>query len=314
MWLLSAAKQTYNDRGVWGLVEGASSISKRKARTHLLNPLSRLHLPGVPIYEREWDVLVVLDACRIDIIKDVNEEYPFIDNMVEINSVGTKTTEWMERTFTEEYVEKMNDTVYVAGNPNTARYLNQSQFAFLDEVWRYAWDEQLGTLPARPLTDRAIAVSRNRNPEWLIVHYMQPHEPFVQNPELGGRSSSERIAGIAGESEEFESVWTRLQNGEIEKRALMDAYRSNLRYVLDDVALLLRSIDAEQVVISSDHGNAIGEFGQYGHPPYTPLKCLKRVPWIETEANNKSGYEPTTERADATTVDVEEKLKHLGYR
>jgi len=39
---------------------------------------------GTNIYERDWDALVVLDACRVDILREVADEYEFID---EVDSV-----------------------------------------------------------------------------------------------------------------------------------------------------------------------------------------------------------------------------------
>jgi hypothetical protein len=88
-----------------------------------------------------------------------------------------------------------------------------------------------------------------------------------------------------------------------------------LEYVLDDVALLLENMDAETVVISADHGNALGEFGFYGHPPHSPLPSVRRVPWVETTATDSGDYEPTQE-ADGevpTGEEVESRLKDLGY-
>jgi len=67
----------------------------------------------------------------------------------------------------------------VTGNTWTDRYLDATAFAALDEVWKYAWDDDLGTVPAAAVTDRAVALARERDPERLVVHYMQPHHPFV---------------------------------------------------------------------------------------------------------------------------------------
>jgi len=74
-------------------------------------------------------------------------------------------------------------------------------------------------------------------------------------------------------------------------------------------------VDAETVVISSDHGNAIGEWGCYGHRPYVPLPAVKRVPWVETSAVDESTHEPDVEDLgdiDAETVD--KRLEALGYK
>ena len=77
--------------------------------------------------------------------------------------------------------------------------------------------------------------------------------------------------------------------------------------------LLLRSVDAESVVVSSDHGNAMGEWGVYGHPPNMPHDCLRNVPWVETTANDNGEYEPSVEPTTTVDASKEEQLKSLGY-
>jgi len=57
----------------------------------------------------------------------------------------------------------------VTGNTWTDRYLDATAFAALDEVWKYAWDDDLGTVPAAAVTDRAVALARERDPERLVV-------------------------------------------------------------------------------------------------------------------------------------------------
>ena len=47
----------------------------------------------------------------------------------------------------------------------------------------------------------------------------------------------------------------------IPRERAWQAYCDDLQYVLNDVSLLLSNLDAERVVISTDHGHATGEFG-----------------------------------------------------
>lgn len=48
--------------------------------------------------------------------------------------------------------------------------------------------------------------------------------------------------------------------------------------VLDEVELFLNNINANKVVISSDHGETFGELGFYGHPAGCPHPVVKKVP------------------------------------
>lgn len=264
---------------------------------------------GTPIYERDWDVLVLLDACRPDAIAAVADEYEFLPESVPTHvSLGSQSLEWMEKNFTSEYRTEQSETAYVSSNIFT-RELDDESFEFLDEVWRYGWDDDCGTIPPRPVTDRAVAVARDRRPERLIVHYMQPHEPYRS---MGSGGSIERTL----EHDLLpDGPIHRLQRGELPFEAVWDAYVDNLRWVLDDVELLLENVDAETVAISADHGEAFGEWWCYEHPEYAPVPVLKRVPWIETAATDKRTHEPTRtpEQASLDDGEIADRLHDLGY-
>jgi len=79
--------------------------------------------------------------------------------------------------------------------------------------------------------------------------------------------------------------------------------------------LLLRNLDAETVIISADHGNAVGEWGVYGHPVGFPHPAVKRVPWVETEANDSHGHTPKIQSTASSEVETKakERLRDLGY-
>ncbi|WP_434522251.1 hypothetical protein [Halorubrum sp. AS12] len=114
------------------------------------------------------------------------------------------------------------------------------------------------------------------------------------------------------------SVWDLLQSGSITRESAWQAYRDNLEWVLGDVELLLSNLDAETVVLSSDHGEAFGEWGLYGHYRHVPVRALREVPWVKTSATDKQTYEPALEPPENTNdvgdSDVKERLNALGYR
>ena len=265
------------------------------------------HVPrGTNIYEREWDTLVILDACRVDLLREVATEYPFLGPVDSFESVGSMSEEWMEKTFTEEYTGEMQQTAYVTSNVFSEQVLSANQFLELDEVWQYAWDDTLGIVPPRPVTDRAISVARNRQPDRLIVHYMQPHHPFISEDAHG------QFAPDPFGRENERTVIDALRRGEISREAFWDAYRENLRLVLDEVAVLLENHDAERVVITADHGDALGEWGIYDHPAGCLHPAVKNVPWSETTASDEGEYEPRLTRNEQES-NVEERLRGLGY-
>jgi len=72
---------------------------------------------GTNIYERDWDLLVILDACRVDAMKAVADEYSYIDHIDSIRSVGSTSAEWLPLTFQRKYEMEIKRTAYVSGNP-----------------------------------------------------------------------------------------------------------------------------------------------------------------------------------------------------
>ena len=263
------------------------------------------------VYEREWDILIVLDACRPDLLERVESEYSFLDNRDSVLSVGSASLEWIEKTFVDDYGDEIAGTAYVTGNVKSNLAFEGGELYSLDEVWKYSWDEEIGTIRPRPITDRAIHTWRDEHPKRMIVHYMQPHFPSIRQPELG----SAQFRDLTGGDWKTVSIWDELRAGKQDFETVWAAYLDNLRVALDDVELLLESIDADRVVLTADHGNAVGEWGFYDHPGYHPLPALREVPWVETNATATREYEPASyDRSVELNADqVESRLRNLGY-
>ena len=64
----------------------------------------------------------------------------------------------------------------------------------------------------------------------------------------------------------------------LDKEQLREDYRKNLEYVMDSVEKLGENLEG-RTVVTSDHGNLIGEKGRYGHPGKKEHKALREVPW-----------------------------------
>jgi hypothetical protein len=271
-----------------------------------LQGVAKLRDPGTPIYEREWDLLVVVDACRLDLMREVSPAYEFVSEIDTVRSLDSTTQLWMRKNFSAKYTAEMADTAYVCANPFSADELNSASFLALDEVWRDIWTDP-GTVPPEAVTDRAIRVAREENSKRLIVHYMQPHCPFISRPELTKGKVRERFG-----RQEWRDVWEKLRDREVDHDEVWEGYRANLELVLNEVAVLLRNVEADIAVVTSDHGNALGEWFVYGHPPTMPQDCLRVVPWIETTATDEGTREPTTHSTE-TTVERDEQLAALGY-
>ncbi|MEF8782315.1 MAG: hypothetical protein V5A39_02705 [Haloarculaceae archaeon] len=267
---------------------------------------------GTNVYDREWDVLVVLDACRADLLKFVASDVDFLDDVASVRSVGSSSSEWLENTFRGH--PETGRTVMVTGNTWTDRYLDADAFEALDEVWKYAWDDEVNTVPSAAVTDRAVGLARERDPGRLVVHYMQPHHPFIPDPLDGD-------AGLArtGSHSNTANPWVALRRGEVTTDRVWAAYEANLRYVLPQVGTLVENVDG-RVAVTADHGNLFGEWGLYGHPMQTPVPALLSVPWAETAGIDRETHEPALSPPESLPVSRvygagsdRDRLDALGY-
>ena len=271
---------------------------------------------GTSVYEFDWDVLVVLDACRADTLRSVADGYGFLGDVGTVHSVGSCSSEWLTETFGDSSGRpEVSRTAMVTGNTWTDRYLDADRFSLLDEVWKYAWDEELGTVPADAITDRAVRVARDHAPDRLVVHYMQPHHPFVPDP-LSGDGGMARTSTHSSES----NPWVLLRKGKVTEQRVREAYEANLAYVLASVKKLRENVDG-RIVLTADHGNLFGEWGLYGHPMHTPVPALLAVPWAETTGENQRTYDPTLSPPEPLPVTRiygaeadTDRLEALGYR
>jgi len=284
---------------------------------------------GANVYDRDWDVLIVLDACRVDALEAVADEYDFLGEVERRISVGSHSFEWLAKTFTTDYREEVTNTAYLTANTHAQMLfvdddlppyerevpgfpdwnpVDADDFGRLEMVWRDGHDDTLGNVPPRRVTDRLIDVARTGDHDRVAAHYMQPHVPY-----LAGAIDEDR------EPTEFErSPLKAYSRGEAEREEVWERYLDNLRLVLDEVALALENVDADTVAITADHGEAIGEWGDVDHREGSFHPVVKTVPWVETTAVDEGTYDPDTEGAaasadDDTDADVQQRLRDLGY-
>lgn len=266
---------------------------------------------GEVVWNRQWDVLVILDACRWDAFQQRYGDADWLRGAESMTAAGSASPEFMDRMFAEEYADEISRTAYVTGNPYSEAHVDADAFALLDEVWRYVWDEEVGTIRPAPLTNQAVRHYRTGRYDRLIVHYMQPHWPYVADPLMYG-FDPETVTGAGSTDNPFD----RQNRGELSREDHFERYLANLEYVVEHVRnVLLRAIDAETVALTADHGTLFGEYGLYKHPTNVPLPLLRRVPWATTEAVDEGEYEPTEIASRERSVDADRsrQLEDLGY-
>jgi hypothetical protein len=215
----------------------------------------------------------------------------------------------------------LHDTVYVTANPHAYKIPDRTFFD-VTYLLEESWDEELKTVTPSAVVDAAISAYERYPRKRLIVHFMQPHYPFIgeqgQDIDYGGLESHLEEE----ERSEYPSPWYTLLGPFAKKEEeIINAYEENHKLVLRHVSDLLDDLDGRSVV-TSDHGNLLGErtypfpVRGFGHPEGVRHKKLIEVPWLpipdgdprETIAESPIEGEKTEQEL------INERLRDLGYR
>jgi hypothetical protein len=155
-------------------------------------------------------------------------------------------------------------------------------------VWDYGWDDDLGTVPPASVVREGLKAHQKHPDRRLIVHFMQPHSPFL-NTKLVGVTGFSRLrnAVINYGDRARDAHWSDLvKRGDLRIEEVILAYEENLRTVLPYVKELIDKLSG-RTVVTSDHGNLFGEiphilypFKEYGHHIGLHVKQLVLVPWL----------------------------------
>lgn len=259
--------------------------------------------------DKSWDNLIILDACRYDIFKHNN----IIDgNLEPVYSKGSTTGQFLNRTFVND---RYPDTVYVTATPQVRRHGTDQKVYECIHVWEDNWSDQYRCVHPKDMLERSLEAYENHPNKRLIVHFIQPHYPFIGETGEGLAHRTITGDGVISEDDDL-SIWERLKRGEVDKKVVWDAYEENLQIVLPHIKELVDNMSGKTVV-TSDHGNIFGRYNLYGHPGGKFINELVKVPWLEIETGERKTIVEGKHLHSNTSVsdsDVESRLSHLGYK
>jgi len=276
------------------------------------------------INETEF-VLVVLDACRYDCFEDVCSSY-LTGDLEKVWSSGRWTADYVRRTWTDKHdltyltaIPVISDFYFERTNMN---YRPSEHFDSLVPLWDTDWDSSLGTVPGKNVTDTALAYCAQVDPTRLVVHYSQPHAPYIGETEiLPWDDEPESMRQLLEKDTERpnQRIYDRIRNGDISRSKLKQAYIDNLESVLEEVVRLVKRVDCP-VVITGDHGEHLGEGNKYLHEQESTL--IRQVPWftVDSELTGQIGIESVYENTSLNLPDeqsaeeIEKRLVDLGYK
>lgn len=300
----------------------------------------------VKLMREQWDYLIILDACRYDYFEQVWGNYLKGDLTKKI-SVGSGTVEWRNKSFTSYY----GDVIYISANPYITSsgpvkgFSAKQHFCKVYCLCLNDWDKQKGTVLPETVTKRAIDIINANTDKRAIIHYLQPHEPYLGSavtspgytkPEPGvflpdgyENNAKFKIAnnllkilsgilywlGIRGRflPWKLREILAMPPANPMDvirrkygKEILRKAYKENLEIALKHVVDLVNSLSG-RIVITADHGEILGENECYGHWSRSSNKFLVEIPWLVIDKG-----ESVTEPADQITNKGQRKPQPSG--
>lgn len=251
-------------------------------------PYFRLRGPpdSTPIPEKDWDYLVVLDACRYDVFA---EHHPFEEGHLEkCVSRGSTSIEYFNRNFTAYH----DDIVYVSANGHTSpthesrfqRKLFDGNRHFHDLVELYLEDDPRDEVKLTPefVVERALETVAEHPGKRVALHMMSPHAPYL--------AADAETAGW--------NIRDYALNG-YDQDAIMDLYVADLLRACEAVQEFIGAVEGK-IVITADHGETFGEHGLYMHPHGVYFRELVEVPWYVVD----QGGRPDIQSADTGGLDI----------
>lgn len=225
------------------------------------------------IFTEDWDNLIVIDACRQDLWE---EETGMTGSRI---SKASTTSEYVEKNFSKGTYE---DYIYISANPHfsdqkfkelTGRN-PEDVFHTIFKTFNTKWDEKNGTvLPADTISD-ALTAQKLFPDKKLIIHFLPSHYPFIRKP------ISEGISPNLDKDYRNCSPWKLAEKKQLDHESVEEGYRDNMNYVYEHLKDLEKELEGK-TILTSDHGNLIGEAGFYGHPANRNEKGLRKVPFVE---------------------------------
>ncbi len=266
---------------------------------------------GIDVMDEDWDTLVILDACRYELFEQENTLSGQLSKRI---SRGSHTSEFLRGNFDGK---TLHETVYTTASPQLEKRRDEIDVEFhaVENVWNGdRWDSEQRTVPPKAMTEAGIESHETYPRKRHIVHYIQPHYPFI------GYDFDEEASTVGQAGHD---IWEQLIRGRanVAPETIWRAYRNNLKLVLNAVHQLLKHISGKTVV-TSDHGNMIGErsaplpINEWGHPPGIYNEELVSVPWLIVEGEPRREVQTDPPCDDFKTVEddlIENRLDALGY-
>lgn len=330
--MIARAVEVYRKYGLAPLAKTSSSYLHRwvdKPVMALANRrFSAKYGDGESVLERDWDNLLLYDACRYDEFMEVS---PFSTAAVDRRvTVGSRTPEFLPRTFDGR---TCHDIVYITANPQPLKYAferNDNPFHAMVSLLDY-WDGETQTVHPEEVYKATLEVESDYPDKRLIIHFLQPHAPFIGKTANELRERTGKTIGGLNPGREYTDIEPQsidttsyrrifLSDDKVSIEEIRAAYRETLAIATNYVIGLAGKLDGK-TAITSDHGELLGDrlhpFGarRWEHPEGIRSSELCFVPWVECPWDERKDVkaESPTQHDEIDQERVTDRLRSLGY-
>ncbi len=252
------------------------------------------------ILDRDWDVLLLLDACRYDYFEIL---CPFKGKLTPFDIGCNGTKKYMQMNFSSP---ECSDVVFVNHLILFPEWVNTSLFHAVIDAHNICWNQDYGTVLPEDNSRVGLETINKYPDKRIVIHYSQPHDPFLdRNTTIIKRKTHKQIvyrnsrtAWAAKRLNSLKNIFPPMPFWYIEKvfgssagigeiyfsegfAGLKKSYEYNTIRALNSMKKIV-DIRDKKVVITSDHGKMLGEGFMYSHGYWTP-KVVTTVPWFEVK-------------------------------
>lgn len=244
------------------------------------NKLSSWSIQLEKLLGKECFILVVLASCRYDFFAKLYS-HNFKGKLKAVKSLGTFTVGWWNKIISSP---RLTD-IRLFHNPvpifphnwefNNAKPLNKRI-----EIIKLDFGHPLKPRSAREILEDVLSYGLNKK---NVIYLMSSHFPWQHDLELS-RAILREVALYEFTPEKI--IHKTLKVNNIPRERVIRAYALNLTKTLSAVSWFLKQLPSKhlfEVVLTSDHGELLGEYNLYLHPHYE-LPQLLIVPWLEVES------------------------------
>ena len=266
---------------------------------------------SIDVMAQDWDNLLILDACRADYFED---QHNFKEQSQRVISPGKMSWEFMEEIFQDK---EFHDTIYVTSNPFATRLSEDTFFKTLYLIDE--WDDEIGTVHPEDVVEATTEVHEKYPNKRLILHFMQPHRPYL-GPTAEELRNRVNLIGYRNQGDGLQ-IWGAVKEGKVSIDEVRSAYAESLDIVLDVIQEFHQDINGKSV-ITSDHGEMLGErvfpftSRVWGHSEEFSTPTLREVPWLEMNVDTRRkvvSSAPVNDKESLNEEAVEKRLEALGY-